>query len=191
VAVIGVDFQDVRGELPRAYVVLDPVLALTTTDVGIQKFLIGKLSRYKALDGGVRRVESLPRSSTGKVIKNIFREQAKQEILEEKIKATTSSETEDFSPLMATEDPKGQILVPLSETKLLTTETTVSGIEKAALSFELRGSDEVFVSEENLVSEVEGSEGDVFLAVSSQHPIKNTSGVIVEDKEVFEEGMSD
>lgn len=92
VAVIGVDFGDERGELPRAYVVLDPAYASTVTDVEIQLFLIGKLSRYKALDGGVRRVEALPRSSTGKILKNIFKEAAKQEVLEARMRAAAIAE---------------------------------------------------------------------------------------------------
>jgi len=92
VAVIGVDFQDERGELPRAYVVLDPALAPTTTDDEIREFLIGKLSRYKALDGGVCRVKSLPRSSTGKVLKNTFKEEAKLEVVAARMKVGFTAE---------------------------------------------------------------------------------------------------
>lgn len=67
--------------------VFNPSHASSTTDKEIQQYLLGKLSRYKALDGGVRRVDSLPRGSTGKVLKNVFKEAAKQEVLEARMRA--------------------------------------------------------------------------------------------------------
>lgn len=79
VAVIGVDLNDDRGELPRAYVVVDRLATITEQD--IKDFLKDKLVYYKWLAGGVKMVESLPRNSVGKVLKGDLREQAKAEIL--------------------------------------------------------------------------------------------------------------
>jgi len=79
-AVIGVDFFDGRGELPRAYVVLDPELASSITDKDIQDFLASRLAKYKALAAGVRRVDAIPRSNSGKILKKILREEAKEEV---------------------------------------------------------------------------------------------------------------
>lgn len=82
VAVVGVDFQDGRGELPRAYVVLDPVMADQVKDEEIQEYLNSRLANYKALAGGVRRLQEIPRSTSGKILKKILREQAKKEMEE-------------------------------------------------------------------------------------------------------------
>lgn len=79
-AVIGVDFQDGRGELPRAYVVLDPTMAEFTKDHEIQDYLNGRLAKYKALAGGVKRLQTIPRSSSGKIIKKVLRDRARSEI---------------------------------------------------------------------------------------------------------------
>lgn len=79
-AVIGVDFQDGLGELPRAYVVLDPAMADTIEDQEIKEYLTGRLAKYKALAGGVVRLEAIPRSSSGKIVKKILRDRAKKEM---------------------------------------------------------------------------------------------------------------
>ncbi len=79
-AVIGVNFFDGRGELPRAYVVLDPELAPSITDKEIQDFLASRLAKYKALAAGVKRVDAIPRSNSGKILKKILREEAKEEM---------------------------------------------------------------------------------------------------------------
>jgi acyl-coenzyme A synthetase/AMP-(fatty) acid ligase len=84
VAVIGVDFSDDRGELPRAYVVVDPNSPYPVTDQEIKDYLGGHLAKYKALDGGVKRVRSIARNASGKILKKLLRDEAKQEILEER-----------------------------------------------------------------------------------------------------------
>lgn len=182
---IGVDFQDERGELPRAYVVLDPVLALTTTDVDIQKFLIGKLSRYKALDGGVRRVDALPRSSTGKVIKNIFRDQAKQEILEEKMQTSTLEEVGKYFVSEVTNNPKKEIMVCETEVQSSTAETIALSAEDVTLGTVLPNTDEESVPESDLVSDADGSKRAIISFCSSQNRVKVPSKAIVEEKEVL------
>jgi len=80
VAVIGIDFRDGQGELPRAYVVLNPEMANSVADVEIQDHLNDRLAKYKALTGGVRRVRDIPRSPSGKILKRLIREQARKEV---------------------------------------------------------------------------------------------------------------
>lgn len=79
-AVIGVDFQDGQGELPRAYVVLDPAMADQIKDEDIQGYINSRLAKYKALAGGVQRLQNIPRSESSKILKKLLREQAKQEM---------------------------------------------------------------------------------------------------------------
>lgn len=81
-AVIGIDFQDGRGELPRAYVVVDQGSPIFVSDSEIQEYVLSRLAKFKALDGGIKRVESIPRSSSGKILKKILREEANLEIME-------------------------------------------------------------------------------------------------------------
>jgi 4-coumarate--CoA ligase len=80
VAIIGVDLHDGRGELPRAYVVLDPRVADTIEDKEIHAHLNGRLAKYKAISGGVRRMRAIPRSENGKILKKVLRDLARIEI---------------------------------------------------------------------------------------------------------------
>lgn len=75
-AVIGVDFSDGRGELPRAYLVIDPTSSPTITDGEIHNHMSGHLAKYKALAGGIERLDAIPRSASGKILKRILREKA-------------------------------------------------------------------------------------------------------------------
>ena len=83
VAVIGVKSTMQESELPRAYVVLKQVSTVasapTTIEEELKAFLGSRLARYKALDGGVRIVESLPKTASGKTAKRILREDALRE----------------------------------------------------------------------------------------------------------------
>ena len=86
VAVIGVPVPDGTGEVPRAYVVRKPKLGngvaasysmveeKEVTEDEIKEFMLSKLSRYKALDGGVQFVDTIPRTATGKAMKHKLRE---------------------------------------------------------------------------------------------------------------------
>lgn len=79
VAVIGIKSSIEESELPRAYVVLKQTSetsleAMSTTEEDLKEFLGSRLASYKALDGGVKFVESLPKTVTGKVLKNVLRE---------------------------------------------------------------------------------------------------------------------
>lgn len=77
-AVIGFDAKDDRGELPRAYIVLE-VDAGEVDDEDVKSYLKGRLANYKALAGGVRRLDAIPRSASGKILKPILRALARRE----------------------------------------------------------------------------------------------------------------
>lgn len=71
-----VDGKD--GEHPRAYVVLEP--GRTATEAEVREWCAERLAKYKALTGGVRFVDALPRNAGGKVLKRVLREQAGKEL---------------------------------------------------------------------------------------------------------------
>ncbi|KAJ5934087.1 hypothetical protein N7466_003634 [Penicillium verhagenii] len=81
-AVIGITIPEVDNtELPRAYIVRRPGSAgeeLTEQDV--QKFVLERLARFKALTGGVKFVGSIAKNPSGKILKRVLREDAKKEI---------------------------------------------------------------------------------------------------------------
>ncbi|XP_045610423.2 uncharacterized protein [Procambarus clarkii] len=66
VAVVGVPHEKM-GEAPRAYVVLRPGSAVRPHH--LQQFLAERVAQYKRLAGGVKLVASIPRNSTGKVLR--------------------------------------------------------------------------------------------------------------------------
>lgn len=75
-AVIGIRESE-EVELPRAYVVLRE--GSTLTEDQVKKFMADKLARYKALTGGVKFVDAIPKLPSGKILKRILRETAKKE----------------------------------------------------------------------------------------------------------------
>ena len=85
-AVIGVRAQDVDqnskdGERPRAYVVRDPLVKATAvTEADVKEWCAQRLSKYKALNGGVVFIDAVPRNAGGKLLKRILREQAEREV---------------------------------------------------------------------------------------------------------------
>lgn len=80
-AVIGRPVSDGAGEVPRAYVQLKPKLPdhaaasygvveeKEVTEEDVKQYIKDRLARYKWLDGGVRFVDSIPRTGSGKVQK--------------------------------------------------------------------------------------------------------------------------
>nr|XP_045610420.1 4-coumarate--CoA ligase-like isoform X1 [Procambarus clarkii] len=66
VAVVGVPHEKM-GEAPRAYVVPRPGSAVRPHH--LQQFLAERVAHYKRLAGGVKLVASIPRNSTGKVLR--------------------------------------------------------------------------------------------------------------------------
>lgn len=89
-AVIGVTLrgQEELGELPRAYVVVDDGTTscnkmgcdTTVTEQELKDFLGARLSKYKALTGGVRFVDALPRGASGKILRGVLRGWVRSEL---------------------------------------------------------------------------------------------------------------
>lgn len=80
-AVIGVTFPGANGESPRAYVVRRPGEAGARLDEKeVQGFLESRLAKYKALTGGVKFVDALPKNATGKILKRLLREESTREV---------------------------------------------------------------------------------------------------------------
>lgn len=79
--VIGITFPNADTEFPRAYVVRRPgESGSQLTEDEIQKFVLTRLARYKALTGGVKFVGAISRNPSGKILKRVLREDAKREI---------------------------------------------------------------------------------------------------------------
>ncbi|KAL3487816.1 hypothetical protein BJX62DRAFT_212867 [Aspergillus germanicus] len=81
-AVIGV--KDVQGggdgECPRAYVVRKlNAEGGKLSEEEVKGYLAGRLAKYKALTGGVRFVDAIPKNASGKILKRVLREEAERE----------------------------------------------------------------------------------------------------------------
>jgi 4-coumarate--CoA ligase len=79
VAVIGIPDEE-SGELPRAYVVLKPSADTNEiTEQYMQDWVKERIAPYKRLNGGVRFVDSVPKSASGKILRRLLRDEAKKE----------------------------------------------------------------------------------------------------------------
>ncbi|KAL4935932.1 hypothetical protein BDV06DRAFT_233843 [Aspergillus oleicola] len=76
-AVIGVCDERGETELVRAYVVRRGGNDLNEEEV--KGYLAARLARYKALTGGVRFVDAIPKNASGKILKRVLREEAERE----------------------------------------------------------------------------------------------------------------
>ncbi|XP_067654711.1 uncharacterized protein [Haliotis asinina] len=65
-AVMGVP-DDEAGELPKAFVVLKPGQTLTPQD--IKEFVKENVTSYKQLRGGVKMVDNIPKTTSGKILR--------------------------------------------------------------------------------------------------------------------------
>ena len=82
-AVIGVGYPDTQEELPRAYVVVDAKSrGASLSDKEIHEHVGNHLAKYKSLTGGIRRIDSIPKSAAGKILKKILREASAKEAVE-------------------------------------------------------------------------------------------------------------
>ncbi|OAL56032.1 acetyl-CoA synthetase-like protein [Pyrenochaeta sp. DS3sAY3a] len=78
VAVIGVYDKEAASELPRAYIVpASGVKAGSKTKQEISDWLADRVSNYKRLRGGVHWVTEIPKSSTGKILRRVLKNEAK------------------------------------------------------------------------------------------------------------------
>ena len=80
VAVVGVYAAEQATELPRAYVVLAKgVERSERTEGEIVKWLEERVSSNKRLRGGVRFVDAVPKTATGKILRRVLRDEAAKE----------------------------------------------------------------------------------------------------------------
>ncbi|EEP82863.1 conserved hypothetical protein [Uncinocarpus reesii 1704] len=83
-AVIGIESAEHGTEVPRAYIVPNPNIIpreKRTAEEGekICQWLQAKVAPYKRLRGGVRFVDEIPKSVSGKILRRLLKEQAKKE----------------------------------------------------------------------------------------------------------------
>ncbi|KAL4864997.1 hypothetical protein BDV12DRAFT_200538 [Aspergillus spectabilis] len=86
-AVIGLRDVVPDTELPRAYVVRRAGSGDGLTEEEVKGYVGGRLAKYKALTGGVKFVEVIPKNASGKVLKRVLREQAEREVKAAEVKA--------------------------------------------------------------------------------------------------------
>lgn len=80
VAVIGVYSAARATELPRAYIVLANGLESSDKlEQNLHEWFDKQVVPYKKLRGGIRFVETIPKSNTGKILRRILVEEAKKE----------------------------------------------------------------------------------------------------------------
>ena len=85
-AVIGVKHADC--EVPLAFVVRN---VETLSELDVILYLEPRLAKYKRLDGGVHFVTSIPKSISGKILKNLLRNELLQLQAEKSILATNNT----------------------------------------------------------------------------------------------------
>ena len=70
----------IRGEeLPRAYVVLQPASVGVVTEKSVQDFVAQKVAKHKRLAGGVKFVEAVPKLASGKIVRKLIKEWARED----------------------------------------------------------------------------------------------------------------
>ncbi|RAH58125.1 adenylate-forming enzyme AfeA [Aspergillus piperis CBS 112811] len=69
-AVLGVQSSDKSTELPRAFVVKSSAFKANLTADEVYQFAKSQLAGYKALDGGVVFVSDIPRTASGKILRD-------------------------------------------------------------------------------------------------------------------------
>jgi 4-coumarate--CoA ligase len=79
-AVIGIYDESQATEIPRAYVVpREGVEGSPATEKAIMGWLSKKVASHKKLRGGVRFVDEIPKSPSGKILRRVLKVQAKEE----------------------------------------------------------------------------------------------------------------
>ncbi|KAL1987210.1 hypothetical protein VTN96DRAFT_4542 [Rasamsonia emersonii] len=79
-AVIGVTIPRADSEYPRAYVVRRPgPEGQRLTKDEVKKHVADRLARYKALTGGVKFVDAIAKTASGKILKRVLKEDSKMD----------------------------------------------------------------------------------------------------------------
>jgi len=85
VAVVGVESEELGTEIPRAYVMrkggLDAVQR--GDDKTIIDWMNAKVANHKKLRGGIKFVDAIPKSASGKLLRRLLKDQARKEYAEE------------------------------------------------------------------------------------------------------------
>lgn len=80
VAVVGVYAEEQATEVPRAYIVPKPgVDGSPKTAQDITEWLQAKVTNHKRLRGGVRFVDEVPKSASGKILRRVLKISAEEE----------------------------------------------------------------------------------------------------------------
>lgn len=80
VAVVGIYSEDQATEVPRAYIVPAPgVEGGRKTEEDIVAWLRAKVASHKRLRGGVRFVDEIPKSASGKILRRVLKLRAQEE----------------------------------------------------------------------------------------------------------------
>lgn len=80
IAVVGVYDKSQATEVPRAYVVLRPgIEASEKAETEIVDWLGAKVANHKKLRGGVRFVDIVPKSASGKILRRLLKAKAEKE----------------------------------------------------------------------------------------------------------------
>ncbi|GAA5824263.1 hypothetical protein JCM11251_001586 [Rhodosporidiobolus azoricus] len=83
-AVIGVWHEDEATEYPRGYVVLSAEgKKQSDAATAIHAWTKGKVAHYKQLKGGIKVVDLIPKSPSGKILRRVLRDGVKQKLEEE------------------------------------------------------------------------------------------------------------
>lgn len=78
--VIGVEDKSQATEVPRAYVVLRQGTSASEAKAHeLINWMATKVAPHKKLRGGIRFVDQIPKSASGKILRRLVRDQAKQE----------------------------------------------------------------------------------------------------------------
>lgn len=80
VCVISVQDAEQQTEIPRAYVVAaDKDKAGEEQAKEIVEWLNGKVANHKKLRGGVKFIDEIPKSASGKILRRVLKDKVKQE----------------------------------------------------------------------------------------------------------------
>ncbi|KAL1958303.1 hypothetical protein VTO42DRAFT_4620 [Malbranchea cinnamomea] len=91
VAVIGVESEEHGSEVPRAYIVPNPKVIPPSKRTPaeaekIAQWLSSRVAPHKRLRGGVKFVDQIPKSASGKILRRLLKEEAKKEAAAAKAK---------------------------------------------------------------------------------------------------------
>ncbi|KAF2429628.1 acetyl-CoA synthetase-like protein [Tothia fuscella] len=81
-AVIGINSQALETEVPRAYIVMAGKAAISMTEKdgeSIAQWLAQRVAPYKKLRGGVKFVDSIPKTASGKILRKVLKQSALEE----------------------------------------------------------------------------------------------------------------